>query len=259
MLPRQSKWKDEPGRAVWGKTAFSKPLQPAAWPWSTAAAASPCVLPRTLNHEHTFVPTCRWATQPSSAESSSQVAKTVPPSSAKGQRFPANITRLRKHAQRKPLLVHHLDRGNMNAAVIFFSASGWSGAKPAPALAGHHQLLSCSTTMRCTRSKPGLRSHLEMCWFAAEQAAEGHAGGTATSSRCSWDHNVAKRVQEETIPWGKSNHKKPFESQGWWELDYNLLVLATQDNSSLLHCISRGEGSDPLSSVSLWNKNLQHF
>lgn len=213
MLPRQSKWKDEPGRAVWGKTAFPKPLQPAAWPRSTAAAASPCVLPRTLNHEHTC-PNL-WLSHPAKLCRELQPSgKTVPPSSAKGQRFPANITRLRKHAQRKPLLVHHLDRGNMNA-VIFFSASGWSGARPAPALAGHHQLLSCSTTMRRTRSKPGLRSHLEMCWFAAEQAAEGHAGGTATSSRCSWDRDMAKRVQEETIPWGKSNHKKPFESQGW--------------------------------------------
>lgn len=137
----------------------------------------------------------------------------------------------------------------------FFSASRWRGARPAPALAGHHQLSSCHGTRRAG-SKPGLRSRLEMCWFAAARAAEGRGGGTATSSRCSWDRDVAKRGQEETIPWGSSNHTKPSESQGREELHYNLWV---QDNYSVLHCVSRGEGSDTLSSVSLWNKNLQHF
>lgn len=118
-----------------------------------------------MAHEHMHVPSCSWGTSLSSARKRGQAAEMVNASRAKGQHFSVKIIHLRNHAQRKSLLVHHHNKGNMDAVMVS-STSRWTGAWPSPALAGHHQLLARSSTISCARSNPGLRScpELSSCW-----------------------------------------------------------------------------------------------
>lgn len=160
---RQSKQKDKPGCAGLEKIGFPKPLQPAARPCSAAATFIPRVLPRTLKRSMRMCVAQAeppdWALQGETAKQQRRLLPAV--------HFPAKIIRFRNHAQRKSLLVHHLNKGNRNT-VMFSSRSRWTGAWPSPALAGHHQLLTCSSRMSCARSNPGLRSRPELRGFVAD-------------------------------------------------------------------------------------------